>query len=79
MRLINRFLTVKSDLDDSGELNPRTLRDYKDVGDRLMSAFGLRRIVDDLAAADFERLRKDIVKGRGPTGSISDGSIESSR
>lgn len=62
--LLNRFLSAKQDLVDSGELGPRTWRDYKDVCDRLVEAFGKGRLVSDLAADDFEQLRRQISKKR---------------
>jgi integrase len=64
--LCNRFLTLKQNLVDAGELSPRTFRDYKDMTDRIVAMFGLTRLVDDLAADDFEQLRAVIARTRGP-------------
>ncbi|MGH7171439.1 MAG: tyrosine-type recombinase/integrase, partial [Gemmataceae bacterium] len=64
--LLNRFLTAKSLLVDAGELSPRTFADYKVVTDRLSAAFGLTRLVDDLAADDFEKLRAEAAGRLGP-------------
>jgi len=62
--LLNRFLTVKQNRVDSAELSPRTFRDYKDVCDRIITAFGPNRLVIDLAADDFESLRAEISNRR---------------
>jgi integrase len=40
--------------------------DYKDTTDRLVSAFGKTRLVDDLAADDFEALRAAMAEQWGP-------------
>jgi hypothetical protein len=64
--LVNRFLTAKRHLVDTSELSPRTFADYHKSCDRIQSAFGLSRIVDDLANDDFERLRRELSKTRGP-------------
>jgi hypothetical protein len=64
--LLNCFLTAKKLLVDSGELAARTFADYKVVTDRLSASFGLTRLVDDLAADDFERLRAETAKTLGP-------------
>lgn len=64
--LVNRFLTAKRHLVDTSELSPRTWADYKVVCERVGRVFGMRRVVIDLAADDFERLRKDFSKTRGP-------------
>ncbi|NLF71667.1 MAG: tyrosine-type recombinase/integrase [Candidatus Anammoximicrobium sp.] len=64
--LCNRFLTAKQDLVDNGELSPRTFRDNKDTTDVIVEAFGKTRLVSDLAADDFEGLRRRIAKTLGP-------------
>lgn len=64
--LLNRFLTAKKLLVDSGELATRTFADYRWTCDRLSAAFGLTRLVDDLASDDFEQLRAEAAKGLGP-------------
>ena len=64
--LLNRFLTTKQNLGASNELSPRTFRGYKDSCNRIIEAFGKTQLVDDLASDDFEGLRRDIAKGRGP-------------
>src|SRR5262245_30609656 len=64
--LVNRFLTSKKHLADAGEIAPRTFGEYHAACGRLGEAFGLSRLVDDLAADDFERLRAGMAKRLGP-------------
>ena len=64
--LVNRFLSAKSQLLESGELSPRTFTDYRRTCQRLVNVFGWARRVDDLLAEDFERLRAEISKTCGP-------------
>ena len=64
--LLSRFLTSKKLRVDAGELATRTFSDYRMVCDRLSAAFGLTRLVEDLASDDFEKLRAQIAKTYGP-------------
>lgn len=64
--LANRFLTSKRLLLDSGEITARTWADYHATCERLTAAFGLTRLVTDLAADDFERLRAGLAEKWGP-------------
>lgn len=64
--LLNRFLTSKRDLVNTGELAPRSFADYHATCRHVADAFGLTRLVDDLASDDFERLRCHLAKTRGP-------------
>ena len=64
--LCNRFLTAKQRKCDAGEITPRTFDEYKQTTDRLVAAFGKDRLVLDLAADDFERLRHDMSQKWGP-------------
>jgi integrase len=64
--LVNRFLTSKRLLLDSGELAPRTWAVYHETCERLTKAFGLTRLVTDLATDDFERFRAGLAKRWGP-------------
>jgi integrase len=64
--LLNRFLTGKRHLVDTRELSPRTFADYHATCARIGEAFGLTRLVSDLATDDFERLRVTIAKAWGP-------------
>jgi integrase len=64
--LCNRFLTAKLRQKDAGEISSRMFADYKCTTDRLVSTFGKTRLVDDLAADDFESLRDEMAKQWGP-------------
>jgi integrase len=64
--LCNRFLTSKRHLLDNGEITDRTFHDYYSTCDRIVATFGRNRPVEELAAADFERLRAKLAKKRGP-------------
>lgn len=63
--LVNRFLTVKESLKDSGELSPRSFRDYHKACERIVEHFGRERLVDDIRVDDFEEYRAMLAKGRG--------------
>lgn len=64
--LCNRFLTAKLRQQEAGELTPRSFAEYKAATDRLVATFGKVRLVEDLAADDFEQLRADLAKQYGP-------------
>src|SRR4051812_4542802 len=64
--LCNRFLTAKKRKLDAGEVGPRMYGEYRATTDRLVSTFGRARLVDDLAADDFESLRADLARQFGP-------------
>lgn len=64
--LCNEFLNSKRHLVDTGEITARTFSDYFSTCERLTTQFGARRPVDDLRPADFDSLRADISKTRGP-------------
>jgi integrase len=64
--LCNHFLTAKKRLLDTQELTPRSFANYKASTDRLVAAFGSGRLVSDLTAADFDKLRVALAAGRGP-------------
>ena len=66
--LCNQFLTQKKSRVDSGELSPLTFGDYFAACERLCTAFGKTRLVSDLAADDFERLRSSFAKTRALVG-----------
>jgi integrase len=65
--LLNRYLTSKKMLADSGEILARTFGDYKVTCDRVGETFGLTRLVDDLRPEDFELLRSRLAKTFGPS------------
>ena len=64
--LCNRFLTAKQRQREAGEISVRMFGEYKAATDRLVAAFGKARLVDDLAADDFEALRDAMAKQWGP-------------
>lgn len=64
--LLNRFLSTKRDLAGTGEITRRTFLDYHTTCRRIADAFGLTRLVEDLASDDFEQLRRDLAENRGP-------------
>ena len=64
--LCNRFLTSRLRKVEAGEMGERMFVEYKQTTDRLVGAFGKSRLVDDLAAADFEALRDGMAKQYGP-------------
>lgn len=64
--LCNRFLTAKLRKRKAGEITQPTFNDYRGVTDLLISQFGKERLVDDLAADDFEQLRDHMAEGLGP-------------
>ena len=64
--LCNRFLTAKRHLLDNGEITDRTFADYYHSCDRIVTTFGKHRLVEDLAADDFEKLRIMLAKTLGP-------------
>jgi integrase len=63
---VNAFLRAKKALMQSGELSPRTWTDYKDACDEVIAAVGKGRLVADLDADDFGKLRKKLAKKWGP-------------
>lgn len=63
--LCNRFLTCKQHQPDTGQITNRTFLDYKAVTGRIVRMFGKGRLIDELAADDFETLRAEIAKTRG--------------
>ena len=63
--LVNRFLIAKKARVDAGELALGTFGDQYKTCKRVLSVFGGDRLVDDLAADDFEALRAQIAKTYG--------------
>jgi integrase len=63
--LCNHFLTAKLRLLKSGEITPRTFDDYRSTTDRIIVAFGERRLVTDLSTSDFDKLRSDLAETLG--------------
>jgi len=63
--LANRFLATKKTLVGTGELSSRTFAEYHAACERIVEAFGRARLVEDLAAEDFEQLRRSMAKTWG--------------
>jgi integrase len=64
--LANRFLTSKKTLLDSGELSPRTWKDYYATCETLVEVLRRDAQVESLTGDDFEKLRARLAKTRGP-------------
>ena len=64
--LANNFLNAKKALLETGELSPRTWRDYYETCERMLDTLGKTRTVGSLGAADFDRLRAGLARNRGP-------------
>ena len=70
--MVNRFLTAKEQLVETGEIQRRTWNDYYLVCERVVRVFGKHRLVSDLAVDDFAKLRADSAKTRGPVSLTND-------
>jgi integrase len=66
--LANRFLTSKRLLADTHEITEKTFADYYRTCESMIKCFGKSRLVTDLASDDFESLRAELAKVRGPVG-----------
>lgn len=64
--LCNRFLSVKHNRLQAGQLSIRSFNDYFSTAEKLINQFGSNRLVKDLCADDFELLWKQFAEGRGP-------------
>jgi hypothetical protein len=64
--LVNRFLTHKRHPLGARELSPRTFQISSAPCSRILNVFGKSRLVADLAADDFGRLRAALAKTLGP-------------
>ncbi|MGA2031314.1 MAG: tyrosine-type recombinase/integrase [Thermoguttaceae bacterium] len=64
--LVNRFLASKRHLVDTREITHRTFSELFAMCERVGDSFGWDRLVVDLAADDFEPLRRQIAKKWGP-------------
>ena len=65
--LVNRFLTAKKRLVDSGELSPLTWKAYFDISENAIAFLGKDRLLSDIQPTDFERLRAKWSETWGPT------------
>jgi integrase len=64
--LCNHFLTAKTAKLASREIGQRMFDEYREATDLLVSSFGKGRLVDDLAADDFQALRSAMARRWGP-------------
>ena len=64
--LLDRFMVAKRHLLDTQEISPRHFSELYACCRRIGDAFGLHRLVADLTADDFEKLRRNIAKNWGP-------------
>ena len=64
--LLNRFLTSKRLQVDAKELSPQSFADYYQICERIKNAFGLTRLVSDLASEDFDQFKAQIARTSGP-------------
>lgn len=64
--VLNAFMKSKRHLLDTREITQRTHDDYYATCERIGRAFGLTRLVSDLAGDDFEKLRAALAKRWGP-------------
>jgi integrase len=64
--LAGAFLTIKKSRVQSFEIKPRTLAEYKEVVDKVVTVLGPRRLVETLRPADFEKLRAAFAETHGP-------------
>jgi hypothetical protein len=60
--LCNRFLTAKLLKQAAGEIGSRMFQEYKEITDLIVAAFGKTRLVDNVAADDFEQLRAQMAE-----------------
>jgi len=63
--LCDHFINTKRPLVASGELTKRMLDEYYDTCQRVIKAFGSRRLVEDLGPDDFAKLRQSAAKKWG--------------
>ena len=64
--VVNRYLTAKAALLESGELAPRTLVEYRNTCERIVKVFGRHRPIDDLRPEDFTAMRARMARDWGP-------------
>jgi hypothetical protein len=66
-QLVNRFLTSKQRLADSGEMQPRTSQNFYNNCERIQNVFRRNTHVQSLLPIAFENLRNDYTKTHGAT------------
>ena len=65
-RACNEFLTHKTEMVSNSELSPRTLAEYKEACQEIVSAFGNRTVVVGLRVENFAKLRTRMARKWGP-------------
>ncbi|MFH1265504.1 MAG: hypothetical protein ABIK89_07220, partial [Planctomycetota bacterium] len=65
--LCNRFMTAKKHALDAGEIVPSTFANYLRCCKGVVEFFGRNRLVEDLAADDFEQFRVALAATKGPS------------
>lgn len=63
--LCNEFLNAKAQALKTGEIAAVTFNDYRATTDRIVDAFGKRRLVSDLRASDFSEVRQKMSETLG--------------
>jgi integrase len=66
--ICNAFMRAKTESFEQGDIGLRMLEEYRTTCEFLIRKLGRDRLVDDLKPRDFEKLRADISKRRGPAG-----------
>lgn len=64
--LVNEFLNFKRQQVESGELSPRSFREYEATGKRLVAILGKTIVVEEIRPDDLLRVRKKLAETRGP-------------
>lgn len=62
--MCNDYLTAQARKLENGEVGPRTFHENRTTCERLVTAFGRDRLVDDLASDDFGQFRSELAKTR---------------
>lgn len=61
---MDHFLSAKKLLEQSGEISPRSYKDYERTCDQIAASLGQNRLLTDLDDTDLEKLRADLCKGK---------------
>lgn len=64
--LVNEYLNAKRHLMEDGDLSPLTFAEYHRTCQNLVRVFGAAKVLPDLVADDFRKLRTSLAKTRGP-------------
>ena len=61
---MDHFLSAKKLLEQSGEISPRSYKDYEHTCDQIAATLRPSRPLSDVDVSDLERLRADLTKGK---------------